>query len=166
MPGADVTDHTAAGGVRAAGRRVLDLVVGAVPIGAAVGVGTVVEDVTGVPAVVAGLVALTVALVASPPLAAAVEPAASLLLRLMPGLFVPLCAGVVLVGGDVRRAWPVAVVAVLVSVPAGFLVTARLAPAPPGAPPPAHRSPSPPAPARAPSPPPAEAGDRGEGAGG
>jgi putative effector of murein hydrolase LrgA (UPF0299 family) len=78
---------------------------------------------------VAGLVLLTVALVASPGLLALVEPVAGVLLRVMPALFVPLCAGVVGVGGAVRASWPAAVAAVAVSVPVGFVVTARLAPA-------------------------------------
>jgi putative effector of murein hydrolase LrgA (UPF0299 family) len=74
-----------------------------VPVLPAVAVGAGVERVTGVPAVVAGLVALTVVLVASPRLLAVVQPAADVLLRLLPALFVPLVAGV---GGDVRSAWP------------------------------------------------------------
>jgi len=97
---------------------------GAAVVGVAVGAGLVVEALTGLPAVVAGLVLLTVALVASPGLLALVEPVAGVLLRVLPALFVPLCVGV---GGAVRASWPVAVAAVLVSVPAGFVVTARLA---------------------------------------
>ena len=103
------------------------LVGGGVPIGIAVAVGARVERLTGFPGVVAGLVALTAVLVASPRLLVLVEPAARVLLRCLPALFVPLCAGIVGVGGPIRSAWPAAVVAVVVSVPFGFVVTARLA---------------------------------------
>ena len=117
----------AAGRARGALRALPALAGGAVPIAAAVGVGAGVERLTGVPGVVAGLVALTAALVASPRLLALAEPAAAVLLRCLPALFVPLCAGIVGVGGPVRAAWPAAVAAVAVSVPVGFVVTARLA---------------------------------------
>jgi putative effector of murein hydrolase LrgA (UPF0299 family) len=120
MPGDERAPH----GV---GRRSVAVGVGCVPVLVAVVVGAAVERVTGVPTVVAGLVALTAALVASPRLLAVVQPAADLLLRLLPALFVPLVAGVAGVGGDVRSAWPAALAAIVVSVPAGFLVTARLA---------------------------------------
>ena len=101
---------------------------GAAVVGLAVGAGLVVEALTGLPAVVAGLVLLTAALVASPRLLEVVTPVAGVLLRVLPALFVPLCAGVVGVGGAVRSSWPAALAAVAVSVPAGFVVTARLAP--------------------------------------
>ena len=109
------------------GRRLASVAAGCVPIAAAVAVGAGVERLTAFPGVVTGLVALTAALVASPRLLELVQPAADALLRLLPALFVPLVAGIVGVAGDVRSAWPAALAAVAVSVPAGFLVTARLA---------------------------------------
>jgi putative effector of murein hydrolase LrgA (UPF0299 family) len=112
------------------GRRVAVLAAGVVPIAAAVGAGWGIERLTGIPTVVAGLVVLAVALVASPRLLALVEPAASVLVRVLPALFIPLCAGIVTAGGVLREAWPAALVAVAVSVPLGFVVTARLAAGP------------------------------------
>lgn len=107
--------------------RVVAVAVGCLPIAAAVAVGAGVERVTGIPTVVAGLVALTAALVASPRLLQMTRPAADVLLRLLPALFVPLVAGVAGAGDQVLAAWPAALAAVLVSVPVGFLVTAALA---------------------------------------
>jgi putative effector of murein hydrolase LrgA (UPF0299 family) len=107
--------------------RVAAVAVGCLPIAAAVAVGAGVERVIGIPTVVAGLVALTAALVASPRLLEVTRPAADVLLRLLPALFVPLVAGVAGAGDQVLAAWPAAVAAVLVSVPVGFLVTAALA---------------------------------------
>jgi holin-like protein len=107
--------------------RVVAVGAGSVPILAALGVGVGVARVTGIPAVVAGLVVLTLALVASPRLLALVQPAADLLLRLLPALFVPLVVGVAGIGGDVRAAWPAALAAIVVSVPAGFVATGWLA---------------------------------------
>ena len=107
--------------------RVVAVAVGCLPIAAAVAVGAGVERVTGIPTVVAGLVALTAALVASPRLLQMTRPAADVLLRLLPALFVPLVAGVAGAGDQVLAAWPAALAAVLVSVPVGFLVTAARA---------------------------------------
>lgn len=109
------------------GRRLASVAVGCVPIAAAVAVGAGTERATGFPGVVTGLVALCGALIVSPRLLDLVQPAADLLLRLLPALFVPLVAGVAGVGGDIRAAWPAGLAAVAVSVPLGFLVTARLA---------------------------------------
>lgn len=107
--------------------RLAAVAVGGLPIAVALAVGAGVERVTGIPAVVAGLVALTAALVACPRLLEVTQPAADVLLRLLPALFVPLVAGVAGAGDEVLAAWPAALVAVLVSVPVGFVVTARVA---------------------------------------
>ena len=108
-------------------QRVAAVAVGCLPIAAAVAVGAGVDRVIGIPTVAAGLVALTAALVASPRLLEVTRPAADVLLRLLPALFVPLVAGVAGAGDQVLAAWPAALAAVLVSVPVGFLVTAALA---------------------------------------
>lgn len=107
--------------------RVAAVAAGCLPIAVAVAVGAGVERVTGIPTVVAGLVALTAALVASPRLLEVTQPAADVLLRVLPALFVPLVAGVAGAGDEVLAAWPAALAAVLVSVPVGFVVTARSA---------------------------------------
>ena len=89
------------------------------------GVGHVVEAVSGLPAAVAGLLVLAVALTIWPTALRVVAPTADIAIRVLPLLFVP-----VAIAGAVALADSDAValaVAVGVSVPVGFVVTALLA---------------------------------------
>ncbi len=76
------------------------------------------------PGPVAGLLALTAVLVVRPGLQERVAPVAGALVRALPLLFVPAVVAVGAVTGDVDVA--AFVVALLVSVPVGFAVTARI----------------------------------------
>jgi putative effector of murein hydrolase LrgA (UPF0299 family) len=102
------------------------MLVGLLAVGAAWGIGVGIEALTGaLPAPVAGLLVLAGALLASPRLLEAVGPGADALARVLPLLFVPAVVAVAAVDGRVDVA--AAAVAVAVSVPAGWAVTATLA---------------------------------------
>lgn len=94
-------------------------------IGPAWAAGLVIEALVDLPAPIAGLVVLAAALLVSPRGIEAVGPTADLAIRWLPLLFVPLAVS----GASVLAAsQPAALlVAVAVSVPAGFAVIARLA---------------------------------------
>jgi len=99
---------------------------GALAILAVWGAGEAVDAVTGVlPGPVAGLLVLAGVLLASPRTQEAVEPAAALAIRGLPVLFVPAVVAAAAVEGDVDLL--ALVIGVVVSVPAGFVVAARLA---------------------------------------
>ncbi len=100
------------------------LVLGFVGIAAAWVAGLGVEALTDFPAAIAGLLVLAAVLLAAPSVTERVGPAADLIVRWLPLLFVPLAVGgvPVLIGAAVPLG-----VAVVASVPVGFLVVARLA---------------------------------------
>ena len=77
------------------------------------------------PGPVAGLLLLAALLVARPGLQDDVAPVAGVMIRALPLLFVPAVVAIGAVTGDVDVA--ALVVAMVVSVPVGFVVTARLA---------------------------------------
>lgn len=99
---------------------------GAPVIAAAWGAGELVEGtVDALPGPVVGLLLLAAVLLAVPGLDTTVAPAAGVLVRALPLLFVPAVVAVGAVEGDVAIVAGVAAVAV--SVPVGFAVAARLA---------------------------------------
>lgn len=110
---------------RSLGRLLARHVRGLVRIALAWSAGLAIAALLGFPASIGGLVVLAGWLLASPQAMDAVEPTADVAVRWLPLLFVPLAVE----GASVlAEADPAAVaVAVLVSVPAGYAVVARLA---------------------------------------
>jgi putative effector of murein hydrolase LrgA (UPF0299 family) len=87
-------------------------------------VGRAVESLTGFPAAIAGLLVVAAVLLAVPAATERVGPAADVTIRWLPLLFVPLAVGGVPVLLDAAAPLGIAVVT---SVPVGFVVTAWLA---------------------------------------
>lgn len=89
------------------------------------GIGVVIENTLGVPAPIAGLVLFTAALTIWPTAGARIMPTAEVVSRWLPMLFVPLAVGGAAVVGEHS---PIAIaLAILVSVPLGFVVVALVA---------------------------------------
>lgn len=99
--------------------------VGCAAVLASYGLGCVIESLVGVPAPLAGLVLYAIATLLSPSALRRTGPTADGIVRWLPLLFVPLAVGGLAVVGDNS---PLAIaLAIVVSVPIGFLVAALVA---------------------------------------